>query len=337
MPVYTRTGDSGLTGLLGGTRVPKQSARVEAYGTVDEANAALGYAKVLCADEATRDTIDAIQQRLSILAAELASDGTKTVRDPIGEGDITGLERLIDEAMAVAGSPTGFVTPGDDPASAALHQARTVVRRAERRILAAAESAPVRPELVTYVNRLSDALYALAMATSRRAARDRLTALVREAVHGALGVPPATGVTPTGFGLGSAQAMAAAAEAAARAAGVPVVFAAVDAGGHPVLVHRMDDSLLASLELAVDKAFTAAALRRPTADLAHDAAADGALNGIGSTHHGRIVTFGGGLPLFIGGCLAGGIGVSGGTVDQDVAIVTQALRAIQASPQEGTA
>ncbi|MCL2315522.1 MAG: cob(I)yrinic acid a,c-diamide adenosyltransferase [Actinomycetia bacterium] len=327
MALYTRSGDQGLTGLLGGSRVPKQSARVEAYGTVDEAGAAIGAAKALCGEAVTRAALDAIQHRLSTLAAELASDGRLVLDNPIGEADAAGLERLIDETMAPLDAPKGFVIPGADPVSAALHQARTVVRRAERRMLTAAETSPVRPELITYVNRLSDALHALALAAAESAARAHIEALVRQALGAG---------TAAAFGLAEAKIMAEAAERAGAALGVPIVFAAVDPGGRLILAHRMGDSLLASIELAVDKAFTAAALRRPTAGLAAEAGPDGTLPGLASSHGGHIVVFGGGLPVFVDGVLAGGIGVSGGSVDQDVAIVGAALRAAQAG-QEGTA
>ena len=336
MPIYTRTGDQGQTGLLGGSRVPKTSPRVEAYGSVDEANAAIGSAKAL-ADPATAQVLDGIQRRLFALAGELAADpaGLAYLRYPIGAQDITAMEHLIDDCMNEVGPQHAFVVPGDDPASAALHEARTAVRRAERRILTAAESETVRPELIVYVNRLSDALHALALVTAHRhqmaGLEVRVEAAVRQAVARVVGGAEAAGAAwqVPHFDLAVVQKAAAAAETAGAARGVPIVVAAVDEGGHLVLLHRMAGSLLASLELAVDKAYTAVALRRPTAGLKDEAAPGGELAGIGATHGGRIVLFGGGLPVFVAGQIAGGLGVSGGTVAEDEAIVAQAFDAMK--------
>ena len=121
--------------------------------------------------------------------------------------------------------------------------------------------------------------------------------------------------------------MAAAAQERAAELGVPCVFAGVDAGGNLVLLERMAGSLLGSLALAQCKAFTAAAFKRPTADLGDASGPGGELHGIQNSNGGRVVVFGGGLPVLVDGELVGGIGVSGGTVDQDVSIVTHALAA----------
>lgn len=151
--VYTRTGDKGDTGLFGGSRVAKQSLRVEAYGTVDEANAALGEAKAGLDDGPWRARLHHVQQRLFVLAAELASDaeGIAALADTIAQPDIDDLERLIDDCLAITGPQRAFVVPGRDHRSARFHHARTVVRRAERRTLTLAESEPVRPELIKYL------------------------------------------------------------------------------------------------------------------------------------------------------------------------------------------
>ena len=188
--VYTRTGDKGETGLFGGSRVPKQSLRVEAYGTVDEANAALGAAKAMLPAGQWRRRVHDVQQRLFVLAAELASDpeGAAILANKINTGDITDLEHLIDDCLAVTGPQREFVVPGRDDRSGAFHQARTVVRRAERRVLTLAETEPVRPELIKYLNRLSDAVYSLArLAETWR--DEEIERIVRDAVAKVLGTP----------------------------------------------------------------------------------------------------------------------------------------------------
>lgn len=128
------------------------------------------------------------------------------------------------------------------------------------------------------------------------------------------------------FDLQVAQSMATAALEKATQMGVPIVFAAVDEGGNLILLNRQPDSLLVSLDLAVGKAYTATALKQATAGLKPLATEAGPLYGIEASNQGRIVLFGGGEPVFVGGRIAGGIGVSGGTVEEDIEIVTHALQ-----------
>ncbi|MFZ1911204.1 MAG: cob(I)yrinic acid a,c-diamide adenosyltransferase [Propionicimonas sp.] len=330
--VYTRTGDSGQTGLFGGSRVPKQSRAVEAYGTVDEANAAIGAAKAAQGASDIRDDLHGIQQRLFVVAAELASDakGRDILDNKVGQADIEALEHLIDRCLAFTGPQRQFVVPGRDAASASLHQARTVVRRAERRMLTLAEEADVRPELIKYVNRLSDTVYALARVVETRHDQAVVEQIVREAVGRALGaasLPEAPESSTAGvWDLATTKRLAAAAEARAAALGVPIVFAACDPGGHLMLLHRMEDSLLGSIDIATNKAFTSAAFKLPTDALAAQVIPGGSLYGIELSNDGRVVVFGGGMPVFLNGRLAGAIGVSGGTVEQDMDIAQHALR-----------
>jgi len=330
MPIYTRTGDQGQTGLLGGSRVSKTSARVEAYGSVDEADAAIGFAKTQVSPS-TRKALDAIQQRLIQLAGELAADerGATSLSQPIGRDDVTGLERLIDDCMAEVGPQHTFVVPGDDAASAALHQARAVMRRAERRVLAAAVDEPVRSEVAEYINRLSDALHALALVEARRAEVAAVEKIIRRAVEEMTYTKNRQGVDMKNYDLGVVKKAAEAAEAKGLEMGVPIVFAAVDDGGNIMLVHRQDDSLLASIDLAINKAFTAVAMRQSTAALTSEATAGGTLPGLENSNGGRLVVFGGGVPVMVDGQIVGGIGVSGGTVAQDEIIVDYAFQVLK--------
>ncbi len=327
--VYTRTGDSGDTGLFGGSRVPKQSLRVEAYGTVDEANAAIGQAKAGLEPGPWRDRVHAIQQRLFTLGAELASDeaGAAILGNKIDEGDITDLEHLIDDCLAVTGPQRAFVVPGRDAVSAPFHIARTVVRRAERRVLTLSGTVPVRPELVKYLNRLSDAVYALARLTETWFDLARLERVVREVVARylptELGEPAGA---PAELTLALCKRLAEAVESRAADLGVPVVFAAVDPAGNPILLHRMADSLLGSLDIAMNKAWTANAFKQSTATLGRAAAAG--LPSLADGNRGRIVLFGGGEPVFARGRLLGGLGVSGGTVEEDCQILEFAMEQV---------
>lgn len=329
--VYTRTGDAGQTGLFGGSRVPKQDPGVEAYGTVDEANTAIGEAKAVAMDDSVRSTLHGIQQRLFVVAAELASDskGREILDNTISDSDVSDLESLIDMCLQVTGPQRQFVVPGRDLPSAALHRARTVTRRAERRILTMAETIPVRPELIKYINRLSDTLFALARLTEHHHDAETIERIVRQSVAKALGTADGGPGSSREYDLASLKVMAEAAETKAVELGVPIVFAGVDAGGNLMLLHRMEDSLLGSIDIAIGKAFTSAAFRMPTASLKDPSSPAGELSGIQNSNGGRVVVFGGGLPVFVDGHIAGGIGVSGGTVDQDVCIVTHAKSVVE--------
>ncbi len=164
MKLYTKTGDDGTTGLFGGGRVKKASARVEAYGTVDETNSFLGVARTTGLPPVIDAILAPIQEDLFTVGAELACVPGKEGKLgmlPIGAVDITRLEHAIDEADAACAPLKSFVLPGGSPQAAALHVARTVCRRAERAVLAL-DDAPARGDVVIYLNRLSDLLFALA-------------------------------------------------------------------------------------------------------------------------------------------------------------------------------
>jgi len=160
--LYTKTGDDGTTGLFGGGRVPKASARVAAYGTVDELNATLGVARAHGFPPALDALVASIQGDLFVLGAELACVPGKEEKMKmrlLDDADIARLEAAIDASEAALPGLTTFVLPGGCREAAALHFSRTVCRRAEREVLAAGEP---RPALVMYLNRLSDLLFSLA-------------------------------------------------------------------------------------------------------------------------------------------------------------------------------
>jgi cob(I)alamin adenosyltransferase len=164
MKLYTKTGDDGTTGLFGGGRLPKSSSRVDAYGTIDETNAAIGVARAARLEPAIDTVLALVQQDLFVLGAELAcvpGRESKLQMALLDAPDIERLERAIDEADAGCPPLKSFVLPGGSPQAATLHLARTVCRRAERAVLAI-DDGPVRREIVIYLNRLSDLLFALA-------------------------------------------------------------------------------------------------------------------------------------------------------------------------------
>ena len=173
--IYTKGGDRGETSLGDGSRRPKDDLRVEAYGTVDEANAVIGLAR-LHADDHPDRMLARIQNDLFDLGADLCRPGNSSESGELRILDAQ-VQRLEDEidAMNVALKPLdSFVLPGGRPVAASLHQARTVVRRAERLVVTLARSEPVNEVAVRYLNRLSDHLFVLARYTIDRGARDVL-------------------------------------------------------------------------------------------------------------------------------------------------------------------
>ena len=166
MRLYTRTGDSGDTGLSAPGRVRKSAPRIEALGDLDEANAAIGAARVLIAGEAPLDPLlETIQHRLFDVGADLAAPGA---HGRIGEADVQALEAAIDRLQAETPPIRAFVLPGGTALAAALHVARTVARRAERTLVRLADAGEsVDSQAIIYVNRLSDLLFAAARWANR--------------------------------------------------------------------------------------------------------------------------------------------------------------------------
>lgn len=168
MKLYTKHGDDGSTGLIGGTRVPKNDPRVAAYGDVDETNAALGVVIAGCNDDETIVMLRHIQAELFVLGSELATPAGEQPRFQIGESHVKQLERWIDAASAEVAPLRNFVLPGGTATAADLHLARTVCRRAERAVVALAQMQPVGQWAIVYLNRLSDFLFAMARQANKR-------------------------------------------------------------------------------------------------------------------------------------------------------------------------
>ncbi|MDU4961010.1 MAG: cob(I)yrinic acid a,c-diamide adenosyltransferase [Sporomusaceae bacterium] len=160
--IYTRTGDKGTTGLLDGSRVRKNHIRVDSYGTIDELNSVLGFAKHFIDNADIVEKIQTVQRELFKVASELADPSGKAYPSHLGADEIERFEAWIDEYVKLANPVPKFIVPGSSQASGALHVARTVCRRAERAMSALDEIEPVNPHIIKYVNRLSDVLYSFA-------------------------------------------------------------------------------------------------------------------------------------------------------------------------------
>lgn len=162
--VYTKRGDKGETDLLGGSTAKKDSLKVDSYGCVDEASAFIGVARYYTKNRTIKERLKEIQNKLLVLGGYLASDaaGKDMLKDQISEADIKKLEDFIDEYNQKLEPLFQFILPGDDEVAAHFHVARTVVRRAERKIVTLTREENLDPLIQKYVNRLSDLMFVLA-------------------------------------------------------------------------------------------------------------------------------------------------------------------------------
>ncbi|HMO62884.1 MAG TPA: cob(I)yrinic acid a,c-diamide adenosyltransferase [Ferruginibacter sp.] len=170
--IYTKTGDKGKTGLIGGTKVPKSHLRIESYGTVDELNSHLGLVRDYCTDTHNREVLLGIQYRLFTIGSMLATDPEKKSGMPLPElmpADVTLLEQEIDRMDATLEPMKFFILPGGHITVSTIHVARCVCRRAERICVHMQElQMPVAPIVIQYLNRLSDYLFVLARYTGKQ-------------------------------------------------------------------------------------------------------------------------------------------------------------------------
>ena len=182
MRIYTRTGDTGDTGLFGGGRVTKNHPRVEAYGDVDELNAAIGFARSIEPMPRIDEVLVPIQRDLFAIGALLATPDRDKMRQHLEKARVDDdrvgqLEHAIDDGDRELEPLRSFIVPGGTPKAASLHVARTVCRRAERRVVSLGElgTDDIPPVVVVYLNRLSDLLFTLARVANRRAGAGEVT------------------------------------------------------------------------------------------------------------------------------------------------------------------
>lgn len=170
--IYTKTGDAGETSFFDNTRVSKADARVDAYGEVDELNACLGTVRAAGPDQDIAELVEALQRNLFALGAMLADPSgriaDRVTKGAVNEADVSRLELAIDRLESELPPLRRFILPGGSPRGALLHLARTVCRRAERRVIGLGPSA-VEPVVIVYLNRLSDLLFVMARAVNHRA------------------------------------------------------------------------------------------------------------------------------------------------------------------------
>jgi len=312
MNIYTKTGDKGETSLYGGTRVGKDDPQVWCYGTIDELNSILGAVHAMLPHGDIKSAVRQIQKKLFVVGAQLASDeeGQKKLETRIEENDIKLLEEIIDQYTQQAGKMTGFTIPGETTTSSLIHVARTVARRAERHMVALARDAYMNPNVLAYINRLSDALYVLAK-------REVLQSFIRTVAQR---VQLAAGNCESGaLDTDICDKMYQEAREAAEKLEINVSFAIADDHGELLFFKRQQGAILESVSASQNKAYTAAVMKLPSSAL-KDLTKPGAEFWGLLNSDSRLVPFGGGFPLMCKGKLTGAVGVSGGNADQDMQI-----------------
>ena len=306
MKLYTKTGDGGRASTINRRDIPKDSPVFELLGTLDELGSALGTAK--CAAPQAAPLIEPIQSDLISLCGELAG-GKPFATDE----EVASLEKVIDSIQAITPEFSGFVLPGKTAGGAALDQARTVARRAERRAVAYASTGRVSAAALKWLNRVSDLIYILARLADQGGAASAeapsQAAVVREEPKG----EPRAGRK---LNLQSAAELCQRVLQHSRETGLRAVVSVVDDGGNLIALMRDDDAYLVSIQLSQDKAYTSVAVKMTTEQLGRMAQPGAALDGIQHTNC-RMVVFGGGVPITQGGRVIGGLGVSGGNAQQD--------------------
>ncbi|WP_432403183.1 cob(I)yrinic acid a,c-diamide adenosyltransferase [Wukongibacter sp. M2B1] len=318
--VYTKTGDKGETGLFGGSRILKDDLRVDCYGTIDEVISTIGLAYSIIDNMEIKEILRLVQKKLFSIGAELASDekGYKLLKDKVAEDDVNYLEKVIDKYLEEVGPQKSFIIPGKSTSSAVLHVVRTTVRRAERKITKLSKEVSINDALIKYINRLSDAIFILARVEEERSFIEDVKGRVMERLKRISNKNILT--------LSLAKKMARAAEEKANAIGISIVYSIADSAGNLILLHKMEDALLASTDISINKAYTSVALKMSTDKVAELVQPGSELYGIQWTNNNKIVTFGGGYPLKARDKIVGGIGVSGGTVEQDMEIALHSLK-----------
>ncbi len=317
MGIYTKKGDKGDTSLYGGSSLSKGSLRVESYGSVDEANATLGVIFASLEFEELKEIVRVMQKKMFIVGAQLASDedGYNKLKVKIENNDIEYLEKIIDYYTNEYGQLTGFTIPGETVVSSQFHIARTVVRRSERLVVNLSKEEFVCPLILKYLNRLSDTLFILARAEVHKSFIKKVVDKVYEK----------TTENPTTKSITKQliDKMCSAVLEESHRLNVPVSFSVADSNGNLLYFTREDKAILPSIEIAQNKAYTSAVMKMSTEKLGVYVKS-GNFYGLGANNP-RLILFGGGQCLQCEGNVIGGIGVSGGSEEEDITIGNKAV------------
>lgn len=324
MSIYTKSGDKGMTSLKGAQSVSKSDDRIQLLGAIDELTSHLGIVK---SDEACAYMIpmlETIQNKLITVMSGIADSYNQKYR--LAQIDVEELEHEIDRLERSFPREKTFVLPGGCKASAQLDVARTVTRRAERCMVDVARRHSV--DLVTkqYINRLSDYLYINARYVDYQHASGEVPKVQKKqdvvVVPGLSEQKVVQKVLKeidavSRISLDSAKKLIELLEEFSQQRGRKSVISICGPDGNMIAVHAMDEAFIASFEISMKKAYTAVAVKMSTMELSKLAQPGQTFYGVENTDNGRIIIFGGGIPLTYHGKIIGGLGVSGGTGEED--------------------
>lgn len=351
MSIYTKGGDKGTTSLVHTKNVSKSDDRIQLEGTIDELTSHIGVVKTMVGDGETIRFLEKIQENLITVMAGVADPYNREYK--ISDDKTELLEEEIDRLEGLFNRPKQFILPGSCRLSAEIDVTRTVARRAERALAAVSVKFGSDSGTKKYMNRLADYLYVLARYEDAKAANEQKTeaAAVSKTDATAAAFEDSSAQKVTGgstevensideaviqavlkrlgvqgrITLDSAKKLIEKIEQEALRRGKKAVIAVCGPDGNPIAVHVMDGAFLVSFDVALKKAYTSVAVKMPTMELAALAQPGGTFYGVDKMDGGKIVIFGGGVPLKSGDTIIGGLGISGGTGEEDHSLAEYGL------------
>lgn len=332
MNIYTKAGDKGYTSLAKIQNVSKTDDRIQLLGTLDELTSNIGLVKASETREAVRRELETIQKNLMIIMAGIADQYNKDYK--LKTEDTLHLEEEINHMEDSFPRKKEFVLPGENIHSAKIDVARTIARRSERLLIGVDKKYNVDTETKKYMNRMADYLYVLARYTDYLQENNNIGTITSPKGENlsmsenqtmsqndiVKSVINKLGIDMLKLDLTVSKEIIARIEEESHKRGMNSVIAVCSPEGNPIAVHVMDGAYLASFDIAMKKAYTSVAVKMSTKVLGELAQPGGTFYGIDKTDNGRIIIFGGGVPLMRNGRIIGGLGVSGGTSDQDAAL-----------------
>lgn len=345
MNIYTKGGDKGTTSLVHTKNVSKSDDRIQLVGTIDELTSHIGLVKSMLTDLDMIQNLEKIQSTLITLMAGIADPYKRDYR--ISDEETSFLEAEIDRLEGLFDRPKEFILPGGSRLSAETDVARTVARRGERVLAAVSVKFGADNGAKKYMNRLADYLYVLARyidaremghskdsASGKEEFADKKNLQNRGSIMGQKEMPVSEAVIQEvlkrmgiqgKITLDSAKRLIEAIEQEAQRRGKKAVIAVCGPDGNPIAVHVMDGAFLVSFDVAIKKAYTSVAVKMTTMELSALAQPGGTFYGLNKMDNGKIVIFGGGVPLKVGDTIIGGLGVSGGTGEEDHSLAEYGL------------
>ena len=330
MNINTKNGDGGMTSLVHGPSIPKSDDRIELLGTLDELMSHLGLVKAKWNSEQEKNMLESVQKALRLIM-DLTEDPHNR-KNRLEEGAVEKLETEIGRLKETLPVREGLVLPGANSLSAEVDVARSVARRAERRLSTVSIKFGSDAVARKYMNRLGDYLYVLARAAETET--EEKEQLVRETQKETVMTEKNNALIEEilrrvndnrKIHLEAAKKLTEKIEEEARRRGKQAVIAVCGPEGNPISVHVMDGAFLVSFDVAMKKAYTSVAVKMSTKELSVLAQPGGTFYGVDKMDGGKIVIFGGGVPLKIDGRIIGGLGISGGTGEEDHSLAEYGL------------